>query len=223
MKALLSELAKRILSNKNAESELRDAVLNRQSHVKIDNKVYRIRHSKEREKEMKVCACDVDFDRCRCDDTIVPNPPKFLLECSTESLKEELKKREELAQAIESVKEPYRNTYGLWKVTTEGDEKGIHTRDLGVHKGHIDEIAKQLASSVFYSLTFTAVTAKQLSEEPPQQPPKTVGVDLNVASGVWGLKSEMQVHVMKEIFKDRPVDVDVEQGNSYAPFVLRFK
>jgi len=33
------------------------------------------------------------------------------------------------------MKEEYKNTYGRWRVTTEGDVEGRSTTDLGTHLG----------------------------------------------------------------------------------------
>ena len=35
--------------------------------------------------------------------------------------------------------------FGWWHVTTEGDDEGRTTRDLGYHYGYLDEIALRLA------------------------------------------------------------------------------
>ena len=37
--------------------------------------------------------------------------------------------------------EDYKNPYGIWIVTTEGDCEGRSTRHLGVFQGYIDDIA----------------------------------------------------------------------------------
>jgi hypothetical protein len=46
---------------------------------------------------------------------------------------------------------------GYWEVTTEGDCEGRSTRHLGIHRGHICEIALALAGAAEYSLKFEQV------------------------------------------------------------------
>ncbi|AEQ34284.1 hypothetical protein D307_gp180 [Bacillus phage Bastille] len=58
---------------------------------------------------------------------------------------------------------------GIWKVTTEGDEEGRSTRDLGIHKGDIIYIAQKLAQHEFYKLTFTRVNPKEEDVVLPQK------------------------------------------------------
>lgn len=38
--------------------------------------------------------------------------------------------------------EDYKNPYGIWIVTTEGDCEGRSTRHLGVFQEYIDDIAR---------------------------------------------------------------------------------
>ena len=57
---------------------------------------------------------------------------------------------------VSELPEDYQNLYGLWKVTTEGDEEGRTTKSLGIYEGWVDEIALYLSDKCYYSLTFTA-------------------------------------------------------------------
>lgn len=53
-----------------------------------------------------------------------------------------------------------RDTYGLWRVTTEGDVEGRSTRQLGIHEGYLEDIAFSLAAQACYVLTFELINAE---------------------------------------------------------------
>jgi hypothetical protein len=65
---------------------------------------------------------------------------------------------------------------GWWSVTTEGDEEGRSTTQLGTHYGHVAEIAFSLADKCYYALEFKPVDAA-----PPQTRPTYTCNKL----GVW--------------------------------------
>lgn len=57
----------------------------------------------------------------------------------------------------------YSNPYGLWEVTTEGDEEGKSPPNyLGTFVGYLDEIAFALSKQAMYTLIF-----KKISGETP--------------------------------------------------------
>jgi hypothetical protein len=57
------------------------------------------------------------------------------------------------------------NKNELWKVTTQGDCEGYTTRDLGIFRGSILNIAKYLSDkAVFSSLDFEPVKIKNINE-----------------------------------------------------------
>lgn len=113
-------------------------------------------------------------------------------------------------------KDRYLNPYGLWKVTTEGDVEGRTIRQLGIHKGYIDEIALALADRCYYSLNFKAVDPTEKNHLFPTR--TKVNVQLDIDSGTWDMHGKTLVEYAKEIFKDRPVVVD--ECNYYASFTL---
>lgn len=53
-----------------------------------------------------------------------------------------------------------RITYGVWRVTTDGDREGRSTRQLGVHEGFLEDIAFALAPQAMYDLTFELMDTK---------------------------------------------------------------
>jgi hypothetical protein len=108
------------------------------------------------------------------------------------------------------------DSYGTWKVTTEGDCEGRSVKSLGVHKGHIDDIAFHLAPACMYSLTFTPTVVKD--EHPPKR--KEVHIVLDIKSKTWDLKAERRSqYLASTTFKDRPVQV--LPGQYYASVKLQ--
>lgn len=59
--------------------------------------------------------------------------------------------------------------WGTWRVSTEGDCEGRTTKNLGVHGGHVADIALSLVNQVDRSLTFVklsnTVSTKTLSRD----------------------------------------------------------
>jgi len=116
--------------------------------------------------------------------------------------------------------EPYNNSYGRWRVTTEGDVEGKTTKDLGCFEGYIDEIAQVLASNAYYGLCFKAVPSlEQLAETAP--PCKSVSISLDIGSKTWGLNNKARVASMANVLKDRPVRVI--PSDLHASVQLRFE
>lgn len=110
----------------------------------------------------------------------------------------------------------YLNSYGNWKVTTEGDCEGRTIRDLGTHLGHVDEIAFRLAGSMQggYSLQFQPALSL-----PDPTPVSEVSVSLGVDSDTWDMKAEDRAEfVGLHMFRDRPVRVG--PSNFHAVFIL---
>lgn len=66
---------------------------------------------------------------------------------------------------------------GWWSVSTEGDDEGRTTTQLGTHYGHVAEIAFSLANKCFYSLSFEPLD----DNVPPKDHPKYTCSKL----GVW--------------------------------------
>ncbi|MFW5962414.1 MAG: hypothetical protein ACOCQR_02250 [bacterium] len=114
-------------------------------------------------------------------------------------------------QFKDKVKERYKNPYGLWDVTTEGDVEGRSVRHLGTHEGYLDEIAFALADQCYYSLKF------ELKEKLKSSQNKKVEVSLSIESGTWDDK-EARINFFKEMLKDRPVKVS--DGTTYASVAL---
>ncbi len=112
----------------------------------------------------------------------------------------------------------YKNPYGTWRVTTEGDEEGRTTRELGTHTGYIDEIALALADKACYELNFQA--AEPLQKNPT--PTKTsVNVQLDIESGTWNMDADERCFFAEKMLQGRPVIV--AGSNYFGCFVIRAK
>lgn len=105
----------------------------------------------------------------------------------------------------------YLGSYGLWHVTTEGDCEGRSIRDLGVHEGHLDDIAFALADQVGYGLRFSAVDSTAWVARAPRT---EVHVSLDPASKTWGMKGHERRNHLSHMLSGR--DVTVEESDYYA-------
>ena len=111
----------------------------------------------------------------------------------------------------------YRNTYNTWHVTTEGDEEGRTIRDLGNHRGQIDEIAKSLSHLACYKLSFSPVKVSAALQEGTGR--KSVMIELNDSS-LSGMKPPERVKIMQKYLQNRPVVV--KESNYYGAVELVF-
>lgn len=111
----------------------------------------------------------------------------------------------------------YKNPYGTWIVTTEGDCEGKTVKDLGTYVGYIDEIAFGLANECTYTLEFSPVIWSKVL---PKSIAKSVNITFGIDSGTWPIDSsrEERLKFFREVFKNR--DVDVEDCNYYASVTL---
>ena len=112
--------------------------------------------------------------------------------------------------------EGYKNVYGYWKVTTEGDCEGRSIKELGNYEGYIDDIALMLKGQCYYSLHFTNIKKDKYNVKNGVKGKVNVTLDIN--SNTWNFSREDRVRTMKELFKDR--DVEISDGNCYASFVI---
>ncbi len=101
--------------------------------------------------------------------------------------------------------ESYKKAYGFWEVTTEGDCEGRSVSRLGIYEGYIDEIALALADKCYYSLCFVAINIHSLDMTPTR---KTVDVTFGVNSGTWAMTPKECVPAIKEVMKERPIQVE---------------
>jgi hypothetical protein len=111
----------------------------------------------------------------------------------------------------------YTSSFGLWHVDSlSGDCEGRSTRDLGIHGGHIDEIAKRLAGQCYYGLRFRPAIPKEKPELPKPKKRGKVHISLGIESGTWpsDMSKEERVQFFRELFQDRPVEIS--DGTYYS-------
>jgi len=116
----------------------------------------------------------------------------------------------------------YLNPFGVWKVSTEGDEEGRTTKELGVYVGYLDFIAYFLYGEALYKLKF-----KKLKDTPLVQPLERrvnitglveVHVQLDIESDTWGsldYEKESRLLFFKSMLQSRR-HVKVEPSNYYS-------
>ena len=91
----------------------------------------------------------------------------------------------------------YKNAYGFWEVTTEGDIEGKTTKLLGQYEGYVDEIALALADRRgSWSLNFRLLEPTPRPFEPKRS---EIVINFHPESGI---KTHEQ---FQEFFAGRPV------------------
>lgn len=109
------------------------------------------------------------------------------------------------------MKEEYKELFGIWRVTTEANEDGTRTTNLGFYEGYVDEIAFHLADKCYYSLRFekiipiTSFVAKEVE----------VRISFDSASETWhSVETDKGHEEIVKIFQKRPVEV--RKDNHFA-------
>ncbi len=90
-------------------------------------------------------------------------------------------------------KNPYSSPLNWWTITTEGDEEGRTTVNLGTYYGHVAGLAFRFADKAFYGLRFEAGEpngALPGTIEPYQATQDEVAISLGIDSGTWDLKDD---------------------------------
>ena len=113
---------------------------------------------------------------------------------------------------------------GLWKVTTEGDCEGRTTKNLGVHEGHIVDIAKKLSGEAYYVLRFE--NSKEAAPAKLKPACAYVEISLSISTGTWDMPSVEREEAFKKWLSKSPAkntDYSIHRGNYFASIGLRFK
>lgn len=115
----------------------------------------------------------------------------------------------------------YNSSYGLWKVTTEGDCEGKTTRNLGIYEGNISDIAFYLKDKCEYSLRFTPAAVITIDSCDVIHY-GSVSVSLPIDSGTWDMSCEDRVNYFKVLLntENREDVIIVEPGQYYASVKL---
>lgn len=117
--------------------------------------------------------------------------------------------------------ERYLNLFGLWSVSTEGDEEGRSTRRLGIYRGWVDEIAFHLADKCYYCLEFSPVIVHEAPFSYSKSGKNEVNVSFDIQSETWGLAPMERAVLVKKLFEYNKRDnVHITNGQTYGSFVI---
>lgn len=140
------------------------------------------------------------------------NMIKQLTDFSDYELSEELRKRKEERKLEHMV------PVGRWHVTTEGDCEGKSTTDLGIHEGHIVDIAFKLSERSYYKLRFEkAIEEKKLEER------DSVCIGLGIETGTWDMNPEDRAKAIESMLRKEDAHriFKVETGQYYSSVTLK--
>jgi DNA-directed RNA polymerase subunit RPC12/RpoP len=126
---------------------------------------------------------------------------------------------EKRVSQYDTLPEQYKSTFGVWNVTTEGDCEGKSIKNLGQYEGHIDEIALYLADKCYYSLCFRPTQKPETITLNPTR--ESTNIMLDISSKTWDVKDDVLLLTMKDLFKDRPVEIN--HCNYFASFSIKKK
>lgn len=115
----------------------------------------------------------------------------------------------------------YNSSYGLWKVTTEGDCEGKTTKNLGIYEGNISDIAFYLKDKCEYSLRFSPAKATKIDSDDVTHY-GSINISLDIDSGTWNMSPEDRVNYFKVLLytENREHIITVEPGQYYASVKL---
>lgn len=118
----------------------------------------------------------------------------------------------------------YDSSYGLWKVTTEGDCEDATTKNLGIYEGNISDIAFYLKDKCEYSLRFSPAKITEIDSVDVTHY-GSVSVSLDISSGTWDMSCEDRVNYFKALLntenrEHRITVITVEPGQYYASVKL---
>ena len=115
----------------------------------------------------------------------------------------------------------YDSSYGLWKVTTEGDCEGKTTRNLGIYEGNISDIAFYLKNKCEYSLRFSPAKATKIDSDDVTHY-GCVNVSLDIDSGTWDMSPKDRVNYFEVLLytENREHIITVEPGPYFASVKL---
>ena len=103
------------------------------------------------------------------------------------------------------VADDYKNMYGLWEVSTEGDCEGRSIKRLGLWEGFVDTIALHLAPKAMYHLWFSLAKVNQVKEQPTT---RCVDVYFDTESNLPGMDSPTRVKEVAKLLSGRNVTVE---------------
>ena len=112
---------------------------------------------------------------------------------------------------------------GTWQVKTEGDCEGKSDRNLGLHFGHIVDIAKKLASHAEYTLWFQKASSDKGSVNILQ--PTGVRIALDIDSQTWDMNSKERTRQFREMLNKQQANskYEVDDSTYHAAVMLSIK
>ena len=112
---------------------------------------------------------------------------------STQELKDELASRKQ-PDAVKhegeiifnKLVEVLGSPVGKWHVTTENDVEGRSTKDLGIHEGHVADIAAALRKHNFYSLKFEPAVRVPSTKLDTEKGAFKINISFPIDTDTWG-------------------------------------
>ena len=154
-----------------------------------------------------------------------------LKEWSTKQLEDEIKRRKQATieervrtEMFQKIVEVLGSPVGKWKVTTEGDVEGRSTKNLGIHEGHVADIAARLRKHCYYSLKFEAVANLRQPELDEEKGEFKINISLPIETDTWGKDKEACAQAIREwLDTDNTKQVhflNTERSNYYAAVTI---
>jgi hypothetical protein len=134
-----------------------------------------------------------------------------------------LKKQKEATEIKSKAKSMWTSPIGWWNVSTEGDEEGRSTNNLGTYYGHVAEIAFHLANKAMYKLTFQPTTRSGKVSRPTYNATRThVHISLDIDSGTWNMETKELVDWVQKWLDITDNSIRVTDSNYFAGFKLEY-
>lgn len=107
----------------------------------------------------------------------------------------------------------------IWKVTTEFDENGCNTCELGYFTGNPIDIAFKLADKALYTLFFTEVKPNEIQCFEPTK--ESVAMRFTYGSKYYKNAVSDKTELFEKLIQKRPVEIARNvQGNDYVTLQL---
>lgn len=107
----------------------------------------------------------------------------------------------------------------IWKITTEFDENGCNTCELGYFTGNPVDIAFKLADKALYTLFFTEVKPNEIQNFEPTK--ESVAMRFTYGSKYYKNTVSDKTKLFENLIQERPVEIARNvQGNDYVTLQL---
>lgn len=143
---------------------------------------------------------------------------------SIDQLEQLIKEKKEKQKNVPSIKIPWESPVGMWKVITEGDCEGKSVKDLGIHKGHVSDIAHKLSGYSMYKLHFSPINIEKENIEECKI--NSTHIQLDISSNTWtgSVTSEERQKMVQEFLEREKSEVNfcVKESHYYSSTQLIF-